>query len=52
MSTKSILKKSSITFLEQYLNNASTGFEAEGQKLWMEYLKPMLTPLWTLTELQ
>jgi putative aminopeptidase FrvX len=39
MSTKSILKKSSITFLEQYLNNASpTGFEAEG--LWMEYLKP------------
>jgi putative aminopeptidase FrvX len=41
MSTKSILTKSSITFLEQYLNNASpTGFEAEGQKLWMEYLKP------------
>jgi putative aminopeptidase FrvX len=41
MSTKSILKKSSITFLEQYLNNASpTGFEAEGQKLWMDYLKP------------
>jgi putative aminopeptidase FrvX len=41
MSSKSILKKSSITFLEQYLNNASpTGFEAEGQKLWMEYLKP------------
>jgi putative aminopeptidase FrvX len=41
MSTKSILKKSSITFLEQYLNNASpTGFEAEGQKLWMNYLKP------------
>ncbi len=41
MSTKSILKKSSIAFLEQYLNNASpTGFEAEGQKLWMEYLKP------------
>ncbi|MFT5964733.1 MAG: putative aminopeptidase FrvX [Flavobacterium sp.] len=41
MSTKSILKKSSITFLEQYLNNPSpTGFEAEGQKLWMDYLKP------------
>jgi putative aminopeptidase FrvX len=41
MSTKSILKKSSIAFLEQYLNNASpTGFEAEGQKIWMEYLKP------------
>lgn len=41
MSTKSILKKSSLDFLEQYLNNASpTGFEAEGQKLWMNYLKP------------
>ena len=41
MSTKSILKKSSMTFLENYLNNASpTGHEAEGQKLWMDYLKP------------
>ena len=41
MSTKSILKKSSLTFLENYLNNASpTGFEAEGQKIWMAYLKP------------
>lgn len=41
MSTKSILKKSSLDFLEQYLNNASpTGFEAEGQKIWMDYLKP------------
>jgi len=41
MSAKTILKKSSIQFLEQYLNNASpTGYEAEGQKLWMQYLKP------------
>ena len=41
MSTKSILKKTSLAFLEQYLNNASpTGYEAEGQKLWMDYLKP------------
>ncbi|PRZ20728.1 M42 family metallopeptidase [Flavobacterium granuli] len=41
MSTKTILKKSSLDFLEQYLNNASpTGFEAEGQKIWMDYLKP------------
>ena len=31
----------SLDFLEKYLNNASpTGFEAEGQKLWMEFLKP------------
>ncbi|MDD2986242.1 M42 family metallopeptidase [Flavobacterium sp.] len=41
MSTKTILKKSSITFLEKYLNNASpTGYESEGQKIWMDYLKP------------
>jgi putative aminopeptidase FrvX len=41
MSTASILKPTSITFLEQYLNNASpTGYEAENQKLWMNYLKP------------
>ena len=41
MSSKTILKKSSLTFLENYLNNASpTGFEAEGQKIWMDYLKP------------
>ena len=41
MNAKSILKDTSIAFLEQYLNNASpTGFEAEGQKIWMDYLKP------------
>lgn len=41
MNTKPILKKASLDFLERYLNNASpTGFEAEGQKLWMNYLKP------------
>lgn len=38
---KSILNKKSLTFLEQYLNNASpTGYEWEGQKIWMDYLKP------------
>ena len=36
-----ILNKKSLTFLEQYLNNASpTGYEWEGQKIWMNYLKP------------
>ncbi len=41
MSQKSILTASSLTFLEKYLNNPSpTGFEAEGQKIWMNYLKP------------
>lgn len=43
MSAKTILKKSSLQFLEQYLNNASpTGYETEGQKLWMQYLKPYI----------
>ncbi|WP_196889916.1 M42 family metallopeptidase [Aureivirga sp. CE67] len=41
MSTESILNKKSIAFLEKYLNNASpTGYESEGQKIWMEYLEP------------
>ncbi|WP_449284333.1 M42 family metallopeptidase [Lutibacter holmesii] len=39
--SKTILNKKSMTFLEKYLNNASpTGYESEGQKIWMEYLKP------------
>lgn len=38
---KSILNKKSLTFLENYLNNASpTGYEWDGQRLWMDYLKP------------
>ena len=38
---KSILDKKSLDFLETYLNNASpTGYEWDGQKLWMDYLKP------------
>jgi putative aminopeptidase FrvX len=41
MKTDQILNKSSIAFFEKYLNNASpTGYEWEGQKLWMSYLKP------------
>ncbi|WP_010522595.1 M42 family metallopeptidase [Aquimarina agarivorans] len=41
MAKKSILNKESMTFLENYLNNASpTGYESEGQKIWMDYLKP------------
>lgn len=35
------MQKDSLAFLEKYLNNASpTGYEWEGQKLWMDYLKP------------
>ena len=36
-----IIKKKELKFLEEYLNNPSpTGFESEGQKIWMKYLKP------------
>lgn len=36
-----ILNDDSIKFLADYLNNASpTGYEAGGQKLWMDYLRP------------
>ena len=36
-----VLDKKSIIFLEKYLNNPSpTGYESEGQKIWMEYIKP------------
>ena len=38
---KSILNKKSLTFLEKYLNNAApTGYEWDGQKIWMDQLKP------------
>jgi putative aminopeptidase FrvX len=41
MSTRKILNKKSLEFFENYLNNASpTGYEWEGQKIWMKYLKP------------
>ena len=37
----SIITKSSLEFLESYLYNPSpTGFESEGQKLWLNYIKP------------
>lgn len=41
MAKKDLLTKSSLNFLEKYLNNAApTGYEWDGQKLWMNYLKP------------
>jgi len=41
MASKSVLNKKSIEFLEKYLNNAApTGYEWDGQKIWMDYLKP------------
>jgi len=41
MAKEKVLNKKSISFLEKYLNNASpTGYESEGQKIWMDYLEP------------
>jgi endoglucanase len=35
------MNDNSLKFLESYLNNAApTGYEWEGQKLWMDYLRP------------
>ena len=40
---KKIITAKSESFLEKYLNNPSpTGFESEGQKLWLEYIKPFV----------
>ena len=37
------MRKESFDFLEKYLNNAApTGFEAEGQKLWLSYIQPYI----------
>ena len=36
-----VLNSKSLKFLEEYLNNAApTGYESNGQKIWMKYLKP------------
>lgn len=41
MAKKSILNSKSLKFLENYINNAApTGFESEGQKMWLDYIKP------------
>ncbi|MFN8339586.1 MAG: M20/M25/M40 family metallo-hydrolase [Saprospiraceae bacterium] len=38
-----IIDKASEEFLYQYLNNASpTGYEAPGQKIWIDYIKPYI----------
>jgi putative aminopeptidase FrvX len=50
MSSKKILTKKSLDFFENYLNNASpTGYEWEGQKMWMKYLKPYVNTFITDT---
>ena len=38
---KTVVTKESVKFFEKYINNPSpTGFEWEGQRLWLDYLKP------------
>jgi len=40
MSKEKIINEKSLEFLEKYLNNPSpTGYEWEGQKIWMDYVK-------------
>lgn len=41
--SKLVLDKKANSFLYDYLNNASpVGFEASGQKIWLDYLKPYI----------
>jgi putative aminopeptidase FrvX len=45
---KSILPSNSLTFLKKYLNTPSpVGFESEGQKIWINYLKPYIDTYFT-----
>ncbi len=40
---KSFFPENSLTFLKNYLNNPSpTGFESEGQKMWLNYINPYI----------
>lgn len=42
------MRNESYKFLERYINNAApTGFEAEGQKIWLEYIKPYIDNYFT-----
>src|SRR5437868_6001819 len=46
--SKSILNDESYTFLRNYINNPSpTGFESNGQKLWLKYIKPFVDSYYT-----
>lgn len=47
MKKAKIITQKSLNFLEKYLNNASpTGFEKEGQKLWLKQIKPYIDDYW------
>jgi len=46
--SKSILTEKSMGFLRNYINNPSpVGFESNGQKLWLEYIKPYTDSFYT-----
>jgi putative aminopeptidase FrvX len=48
LSRKSILTDTSYSFLKKYLNTPSpVGFESEGQKKWIEYIKPYIDSYFT-----
>jgi putative aminopeptidase FrvX len=45
---KSVLTSSSLSFLKKYLNTPSpVGFESEGQKIWINYIKPYIDTYFT-----
>jgi putative aminopeptidase FrvX len=45
---KSILTDKSIQFLKEYINNPSpVGFESNGQRIWLNYLKPFVDEQFT-----
>lgn len=45
---KKIINKNSEKFLNAYLNNPSpTGFETEGQQLWLDYVRPFIDEYFT-----
>ncbi|MDQ3395985.1 MAG: M42 family peptidase, partial [Bacteroidota bacterium] len=44
------MNKKSLEFLQKYINNASpTGFEASGQRIWLDYIKPFTETFFTDT---
>jgi putative aminopeptidase FrvX len=45
---KKIITSKSEKFLQSYLNNPSpTGFESDGQRMWLEYIKPYIDEYFT-----
>ncbi len=42
------MQKESLSFLEKYVNTAApTGFETEGQRVWLDYIKPYVDSYFT-----